>query len=342
MSRPLIIVLTPVRNEAWILDRFITCTSLWADHIIIADQHSDDGSADLARTYPKVTVIENTNREYSEADRVNLLLETARRIPGHRLLMALDADEIMSANILDSPEWQTAMQMPPGTVLEFAKVDLYNSPAEYFLHSGEDRDAWLPFGYIDDGSEHEAEVIHACRVPAGPNKKAFRLKQVVLLHYNQCNLPRMESKDRWYRCFARILHPEMNVVEIYRLHDWYDRLKSKFRVRPSRDEWFLNYRLAGIELSSIRTEPYFWSDWEILRMFEKYGTEVFRGVDIWSVDWEGLRQIGTERGIPGLPKTPIQVPLRRRDRWLHHALKRTQQYRVRPYSDKLFKRLANL
>ena len=155
MSRPQIIVLTPVRNEAWILDRFIKCTSLWADHIIIADQSSDDGSADLARKYPKVTVVENDNPEYDEADRQKLLLRTARLIPGPRVLIALDADEIMSANILDSAEWQTALQMPPGTVLEFAKVDLYNSPAEYFLHSGEDRNAWLPFGYVDDNAVHD-------------------------------------------------------------------------------------------------------------------------------------------------------------------------------------------
>src|SRR6476659_3715040 len=99
MSRPQIIVLTPVRNEAWILDRFIKCTSLWADHIIIADQSSDDGSADLARKYPKVTVVENDNPEYDEADRQKLLLRTARLIPGPRVLIALDADEIMSANI---------------------------------------------------------------------------------------------------------------------------------------------------------------------------------------------------------------------------------------------------
>jgi len=342
MSRPQIIVLTPVRNEAWILDRFIKCTSLWADHIIIADQSSDDGSADLARKYPKVTVVENDNPEYDEADRQKLLLRTARLIPGPRVLIALDADEIMSANILDSAEWQTALQMPPGTVLEFAKVDLYNSPAEYFLHSGEDRNAWLPFGYVDDNAVHEAEVIHTSRVPVGQGKKSLRLKEVVLLHYNQCNIPRMESKDRWYRCFARVLHPEMNVVEIHRLHDWYDRLKFKFRVRPSPDEWFQHYRAAGIELSSIQVERFFWSDWEILRMFQKYGIENFRGVDIWSVDWEALRRIGIEMGISGIPQTPLQAPLRRRDRWLHSALKRTQYYRVRPYTDKLLKRIANV
>ena len=138
MDRPQIIVLTPVRNEAWILRRFLKCTSLWADQIIIADQMSEDDPRAIAQAFPKVTVVENPHREYSEVARQRLLIEAARRIPGPRVLMALDADEIMSANILDSEEWRTALRAPPGTVLCFAKVDLFNSPAHYFLHSAED------------------------------------------------------------------------------------------------------------------------------------------------------------------------------------------------------------
>src|SRR5437763_8235341 len=144
MSSPQIIVLTPVRDEAWILKRFLECASLWADHIIIADQSSDDSARAVAHTFPKVTVIENPNHEFSEVARQRLLIEAARRLPGPLLLMALDADEIMSANILDSTEWRTALQAQPGTVLCFSKVDLFNSPAQYFLHSTADRSAWLP------------------------------------------------------------------------------------------------------------------------------------------------------------------------------------------------------
>jgi len=40
-NQPLLICMTPVRNEAWILHAFLKATSLWADHIIIADQNSN-------------------------------------------------------------------------------------------------------------------------------------------------------------------------------------------------------------------------------------------------------------------------------------------------------------
>ena len=63
MSKPLLVVLTPVRNEAWILPAFLKATSLWADYIIIADQMSTDGSRDIYPQFEKVIVVDNTNNE---------------------------------------------------------------------------------------------------------------------------------------------------------------------------------------------------------------------------------------------------------------------------------------
>src|SRR6478735_6483087 len=121
-SRPTIIVLVPVKNEAWVLKTFLECTSLWADHIIVADQSSEDASREIATAFPKVTLIDNPQREYSEVGRQRLLLQAARRVPGPRLLVAIDADEMISANILDSPEWKVALDQPAGTILDFAKL----------------------------------------------------------------------------------------------------------------------------------------------------------------------------------------------------------------------------
>ena len=65
-ERPAIVVVTPVRNEAWVLDAFLTCTSSWADYIILADQHSDDGTREIAQKYEKVILIDNPTQEWSE------------------------------------------------------------------------------------------------------------------------------------------------------------------------------------------------------------------------------------------------------------------------------------
>src|SRR5689334_16635952 len=43
-SSPRVVVVTPVRNEAWILDRFLAVASRFAERIIVADQRSTDDS----------------------------------------------------------------------------------------------------------------------------------------------------------------------------------------------------------------------------------------------------------------------------------------------------------
>ncbi len=341
MERPTIIALVPVRNEAWILHRFLQCTLLWADHVIIADQNSDDGSAEIARSYSRVTVVENSDPTFSEVERQKLLLRAARQIPGPRLLMALDADEILSANILESPEWKSALQAEPGTVVELAKVNL-KEPNTYFLHSAEDAKAWLPFGYMDDGAEHEGAVIHTCRIPEPPNAPRFRLNDVVLLHLNSCNVARNESKNRWYRCFERITFPEKSVVQITRLYDWEERLQPKWKIRPIRDEWVAAYREQGIDLTRFEAEPVYWWDWEILRMFKTHGTRLFRYLDIWSVDWEALRQRGLTQGIAGLPEREIKKPLSKSEVWVRALLYKSRRHPKRRYIEYVVKRYCRL
>ena len=116
MDKPYIICLIPVKNEAWILDRCLQTASLWADKIIVADQMSDDGSPEIAVKYSKVQLIRNTSAQFNEPERQKLLIDAARKIPydGKKLLIALDADEMLTANLLDSPEWQTILDAPVG------------------------------------------------------------------------------------------------------------------------------------------------------------------------------------------------------------------------------------
>lgn len=342
MKRPTIIVLVPVRNEAWILHRFLQCTLLWADHIIIADQCSEDGSADIARSYPNVTVIENPDPTFSEVERQKLLLRAAREIPGPRLLMALDADEILSANVLDSHEWQSALRMAPGTKLELAKVDLAESPNEYFLHSGQDKSSWPPFGYMDDGAEHEGRIMHTCRIPDRPDAPRLRLNEIVLLHYGPSNGPRSQSKDRWYRCFERLTYPEKSVVQITRLYDWQERLGPQWKVRPVPEEWHTLYRKQNIDLTSLDIQPIFWWDWEILRLFKTHGTQPFRFLDIWSVDWEALRLQGLEQGINGLPEHEIKIPQGKIESGVRDVLFKSRRHPQKRYVEYVVKRFCRL
>src|SRR5947209_8846985 len=141
-----VVVVTPVRNEAWILERFLTVTSRFADHIIIADQRSTDDSRAICSRYPKVRVIDNPTDEFNERDRQLLLRRHARAlVPSPRVILALDADEILAANAVDTPSWRMMLAARPGTIVCFERVDLYETPDQCMRH-----DRLTPRGSLDD------------------------------------------------------------------------------------------------------------------------------------------------------------------------------------------------
>ena len=86
------IVVTPTRNESWIIRRFAAAAKLWAHHVIVADQLSTDGTREILRATPGVELVLNESPTFDEAHRQNLLLTHARKIPGKRILIGLDAD----------------------------------------------------------------------------------------------------------------------------------------------------------------------------------------------------------------------------------------------------------
>jgi glycosyltransferase involved in cell wall biosynthesis len=303
---PKVVCLTPVRNERWILEVFLTSTSQWADHIIVADQGSTDGSREIATRFPKVTLVSNdTSDAYDEASRTRLLLKAARRIPGPLVLVALDADELLPRGLQTSEEWRAALRAEPGTVLEFPRVELYRDTDKYFRHSVEDAAQWFAFGYVDDGAPHEGRRIHSVRVPTPESAPRLRLPSAAVLHHQFVHWGRMESKHRWYRCWERLQFPGKTATEINSLYDWMNR--GHPNVRPLDPHWHVDYPNGWAEAIK-RERSGFWWDWEVLRMFATHGTSPFAALDIWSVDWESLRRAGLEAGVSGLPATPVVPP----------------------------------
>jgi hypothetical protein len=301
--RPLpLVVLTPVRNEGWILDRFLAITSRLADHVILADQHSTDESRRTASRYPKVTVVDNPDPGFSEANRQALLLDTARRlVPGPKVLLALDADEIIAADAPASPGWNTMLTAAPGTVLAFELVDLLLTTDRCMRH-----DRWRPFGYVDDGAPHEGRLIHSGRLPLPPDAPRLKLNDVRLLHYAPLRSAGMASKLRWYSVIENVLgtcKPAFKRRLRYLNHldfTW------EGRIEPTRAEWFAGWEALGIDMRTVADPPFHWYDVEVLRAIEQHGARRFWLDDIWRFDWEACRQWAASNGHGGLPAKPVE------------------------------------
>ncbi len=316
MSAPTVICLTPVKNEAWILERFLRCASLWADVIIVADQQSQDSSRQIAQQFNKVQLIDNRHREYNEREYRRVLLDAARRIPGQRLFVALDADEFLTANFAQSAEWHTMHMAAPGTVFNFEWANVLPGMTRYWSP-----DATWPWAYMDDGQPFSGDVIHSRRVPESPTGQTRVIREVKFLHYQYADWPRMESKHRWYQCYERVTHPHKRAAVIYRQYHHMYAVPAR-DIKPIPDDWLNGYNAQDIDMRAVPPPQNYWWDHEVIQMLLSHGPATFRQIDIWDVDWFAKAQ---EMGIAATPQQ-LGDPRSAQDKAILHLLHKTQPY----------------
>ncbi len=279
MAEPTIICLTPVKNEAWILDNFLKSASLWADYIIIADQMSTDGSREIAQKYPKVILIDNNSETFNEPERQKILINEARKIKGQRLLITLDADEMFSPEIFHSLEWKKVLNSAPGTIIKFQWANLLPDLKKMWYGY------YFPWGYMDDGVEHTGEnKIHSARIPLSENHPIIEVKDFKVIHYQYVNWERMKSKHRYYQCLEVLNYPQKSTLDIFRqYHHMLAIPDEEFVQTPT--TWFSGYEKREINISAFQNEKNYWFDENVLNFLEKYGPNTFKELNIWDKDW---------------------------------------------------------
>ena len=278
-----ILCLTPVRNEAWILECFLRCASQWADQILVLDQASEDGSAEIAARFPKVRLLRNSSRAFDEPGRQRRLIAAAREVPGPRLLVALDADEILAASTLTGAGWRSLRDLAPGTVVLGSWMNLRPGLASAW-EEGPPR----PLAVLDDGSEHHGLDIHSPRLPLPDGAPRIHAPEMVVLHYQYTAWDRMLAKQRWYQCLERLLHPDHHPIAVYRLYHHMHAVPAA-QERQVRREWIAPYERQGIDLRPAAPPGPFWFDREILDLIERHGAPAFARQAIWDeTDWRGL------------------------------------------------------
>jgi len=313
------IVVMPVKNEAWILEKTLSCFSLWADHIIIADQKSDDGSREIYKKFPKVTVIEN-RAQYHSSNVRKLLLDTARGLDGNNAIFSFDADEIPTVHMLEKGFWQQVESLPTGTSLQFEWVNLWRSPLQYRMGNSQFTPSWKHFGFVDDRnmSYDTLNVIndHTSRIPTAAHRHSKRFDLPKVLHYQFVVWDRLLSKQALYRTTEFLQRPQT----------WLEALKINIKYYPSKDErglvvarlaseWIEKYREQGIDvlhIPSLETNTF---DQQVIQFIIEKGPAFFRNLDIWDIPWnEKIRKI--ENGFRGDIKDPRGVFIKAVHRFL--------------------------
>jgi len=246
---PLMIVMTPVRNEAWVLPAFLESTSRWADYIIIADQMSTDGSREIALSCPKVILIDNKNPEFNEPERQAMLVAKAREVAAGRdtLLWGLDADEILAANFRETEDWQKILHSMPGDVFWFKWAEICPNQKEYWISSK----TYYPWLFHDDGKEPHGNYVrnmHSMRIPYPiEEKQMYYVDGFRVLHLAYLNPFRTRAKRRFY-CFVDW---EMNRRTPMFLARSYAHFKKTDQVEPLQESMLYSREKDGFDLISL-------------------------------------------------------------------------------------------
>jgi hypothetical protein len=303
--KPQLIVLTPVKNEAPILDRFLSVTSLFADQILIADQSSTDASRQICSNYKKVTLIENSCDNYCEAERQILLISTARKLwPGPKILLGLDADEVLAANAIHTEDWQRMLSAPPSTILCFERPDLMPG-LETWVKSCNPK----PLGFVDDEiALHDPLQIHSPRVPQPTNAVRLLLPNIKILHYGPARMRAQFAKSRFYSVQENL----KKTNPLRRRRKWYGYMVKKYYQQAALNsqkipsDWFSDWQLAGIDMCTLPIDDLISHEVEVLRAFAHHGERRFWLEPIWDIDWNELRH--RAKGIEGISFKDIKTP----------------------------------
>lgn len=279
LARPLLICMTPVRNEAWVLRAFLEATSLWADHIIIADQMSTDGSREIALSYPKVILTNNDNLEFNEAERQSLLINRAREIEGDKILFGLDADEIFSSNFTETEDWQKILHSKSGDVFWFRWANICSNKKKYWSPK-----VSYPWMFHDDGKEPHGNYVrnmHSMRIPYPIEERQMHyVTEFKVLHLAYLYPQRVESKLRFYK----FVDFELNQRSCISLSRSYKKNGITDDILDLPDNWiYSNLNNSSLNLFSwldMDTKR-FWFDEYIVAKIRNNGVEGYKKLDIW-------------------------------------------------------------
>lgn len=331
-NRPTIIVITPVRNEAWVLDAFLTCTSSWADYIILADQYSDDGTREIAAKFDKVILIDNPTREWYEYICRTRLIEEASKIPGDKIIFGLDADEFFSEGFEKTESWQRIINSKGNEIFcfnwlnlfdDFFNVEYTDMHFEWAAHFEEKVDI------VEEYRKREEHAVHCARVPCLETDRCqyIFVDDFWVVHLAKLNHEKIRQKYDFYQVtWVDKNKDKANPINMYRGYskyypDHFSRLDAPVKLCCKGSPEDYSYLVKTSDYGKHYVE-------EMIQVFKREGTDKFVKLCIWD------NKYLIEAGVT--PKIPLKYRL------LHSYLRKSQpksDTRVVKLFDKVLKRL---
>ncbi len=288
-----IAAIMPVRNEDWILGLTARALLKWVDELVILDHCSTDRSrdmeADLAYEFrPKVVLLRDNDAVWNEMAHRQSLLECAR-MRGATHVVTIDADEILSSNLLSDIRARIAQIERPMSVLQLPGYNLRGSIGRYHK-TGIWGDRWFSMAFKDqsgagwngDRLHHREPFLHWHTIQPIPQGAGG------ILHLWGASERRLAAKQALYKISERIRWPGKSTREI----DAYYNLAmhpSASRGTGFTSQW--EYAgvpaawLAGYEdlMPYLHVDAVPWQEEECRKLVKEYGCDKFSGLDLFGV-----------------------------------------------------------
>jgi glycosyltransferase involved in cell wall biosynthesis len=266
-----VIVVTPVRNEEWIISCFLKATLEFADQVILLDHNSTDNTVEIAKTFERVEILKWPDGDFSELERRIFLLHAARMHGKENLIFSLDADEIPVFRSINSKVLHSMKQAESGNHFKFTFANVLPGFTHYWEANSD------PMAFIDDGSAFDHDhKIHFPRLPRNVQSTVSEIPEVTIMHMQYLNWSRMQSKHRWYQMWERISFPEKPAIEIYRRYHHMDAIRKERVSRIPKGWEDLNFVGDGALRSLGLGSSSFWWDDECKRMAKEHSADKFR------------------------------------------------------------------
>lgn len=306
------ILVMPVKNEEWIIEKTLSCASLWADHIIVADQNSTDNTREICAMFPKVKIIEN-KAEFHSSNVRKILLDAAREFDGFNAIFSFDADEVPTSHIFSFELDKVLKALAPGTAIEMQWLNLWRSCDKYRDDASVWSNSWKQFGFIDNRvmQYDNLNVIndHTSRVPSEATKNNSRLQFPKVLHYQFVDFERVMSKQAYNRIIEFVQRPR-NFIESLKINLKYFPTKDEqdINLKEVPQEWVDVYSLNKINFCNLQKEALTWFDLASLKKIKIFGLREFSSIDIWDIPWEQKRQLAILQHSLNVPDYEIMDP----------------------------------
>jgi hypothetical protein len=283
-TKPLIICLTATRNYGWITKAFLKANSLWADYIIIADQHSTDSTREIANSFPNVILVDVDNLEYGEALRCEMVINRARQIEGDKILFYLAIDEILTADYFNTSDWEKILKSKPGDVYFFQWANITPSAKHYWLSTHEKGDPFFMARlFHDDGiTPYDSEGLdmhtHCIPYPKDDSNRTYYVNDFKLLHFGDFYLDWNNAKQRFYQ-FVDFNKNKRTVTVLSRM---YNRVSNRKTIVEIPDSWIYCKSVHGFDLFSeidTNVKPFF--DSYVLDFISKNGIDKYKFLHVW-------------------------------------------------------------